>query len=166
MLNTKVRNKSEYPGSYIADECKILGDVNIGKETTVFWYAVIRGDNGPIDIGDRTNVQEGCIIHVEPESQVKIGGDVTVGHGAVLHGCTVGDRSLIGMGSVVLEGVKIGNDCLIGAGSLVTANTVIPDGSLAFGNPAKVIRPLREGELASLIESAKGYVEKGKKYFG
>ena len=166
MINTNVLTKADFPKSYIADECKILGDVSIGSETTVFWYAVIRGDNGPVEIGDRTNVQEGCIIHVEPGSQVKIGNEVTVGHGAILHGCTIGDRSLIGMGSVVLEGAKIGSNCLIGAGSLVTANTVIPDGSLAFGNPAKVIRPLREGELASLLDSANGYVEKGKAYFG
>ncbi len=166
MINTKILKRSDFPESYIAEDSKIIGDVKIGAETTVFWYAVIRGDNGPVEIGDRTNVQEGCIIHVEPGSHVTIGNEVTVGHGAILHGCTIGDRSLIGMGSVVLEGAKIGSNCLIGAGSLVTANTVIPDGSLAFGNPAKVIRPLREGELASLIDSANGYVEKGKKYFG
>ena len=166
MINTKIWKRSDFPGSYIAEESKIIGNISIGSETTVFWYAVIRGDNGPVEIGDRTNVQEGCIIHVEPNSQVKIGNEVTVGHGAILHGCTIGDRSLIGMGSVVLEGARIGSNCLIGAGSLVTANTVIPDGSLAFGNPAKVIRPLREGELASLIDSANGYVEKGKAYFG
>ena len=166
MINTKILKRSDFPESYIAEDSKIIGDVKIGAETTVFWYAVIRGDNGPVEIGDRTNVQEGCIIHVEPKSQVKIGNEVTVGHGAILHGCTIGDRSLIGMGSVVLEGAKIGSNCLVGAGSLVTANTVIPDGSLAFGNPTKVIRPLREGELASLIDSANGYVEKGKAYFG
>ena len=166
MINTKILKRSDFPESYIAEDSKIIGDVKIGAETTVFWYAVIRGDNGPVEIGDRTNVQEGCIIHVEPKSQVKIGNEVTIGHGAILHGCTIGDRSLIGMGSVVLEGAKIGSNCLVGAGSLVTANTVIPDGSLAFGNPAKVIRPLREGELASLIDSANGYVEKGKAYFG
>ena len=166
MINTKILKRLDFPESYIAEDSKIIGDVKIGAETTVFWYAVIRGDNGPVEIGDRTNVQESCIIHVEPKSQVKIGNEVTVGHGAILHGCTIGDRSLIGMGSVVLEGARIGSNCLIGAGSLVTANTVIPDGSLAFGNPAKVIRPLREGELASLIDSANGYVEKGKAYFG
>ena len=166
MLNTKIWSGSDFPECYIADECKIIGDVKIGAETTVFWYAVIRGDNSPVEIGARSNIQENCIIHVEPNSHVKIGDEVTVGHGAILHGCSIGDRSLIGMGSTVLEGAQIGKDCLIGAGSLVTPNTVIPDGSLAFGNPCKVIRPIRDGEKTMIMESSKSYMEKGQRYFG
>ena len=133
-------------GARIAKQSVILGDVTIGRDSCVLYYAVIRGDDAPVVIGEETNIQENCTIHVSHNMPVHIGNNVTVGHNAVIHGCTIGDRTLIGMGAVVLDGARIGRDCIIGAGSLVTQGTVIPDGMLAFGSPAKVIRPLTDAE--------------------
>ena len=120
----------------------ILGNVTIGRDSCVLYYAVIRGDDAPVVIGEETNIQENCTIHVSHNMPVHIGNNVTVGHNAVIHGCTIGDRTLIGMGAVILDGAKIGNDCIIGAGSLVTKNTAIPDGSLVMGSPARIKRNL------------------------
>ena len=125
-------------GARIAKQSVILGNVTIGRDSCVLYYAVLRGDDAPIVIGEETNIQENCTIHVSHNMPVHIGNNVTVGHNAVLHGCTIGDRTLIGMGSVILDGARIGNDCIIGAGSLVTKNTVIPDGSLVMGSPARI----------------------------
>lgn len=119
----------------IAKQSVITGDVMIGRDSCVLYFAVIRGDEAPVVIGEESNIQENCTVHVSHNKPVHIGNNVTVGHNAVIHGCTIGDRSLIGMGAVVLDGAKIGNDCIIGAGSLVTKNTVIPDGSLVMGSP-------------------------------
>ena len=126
----------------IARQSVVIGDVTIGRDSCVLHYAVIRGDDAPIVIGEESNVQENCTIHVSRNMPVHIGNNVTVGHNAVLHGCMIGDRTLIGMGAVVLDGARIGKDCIIGAGSLVTKNTVIPDGSLVMGSPAKIKRNL------------------------
>ena len=149
--------------AHIAEESVIVGDVIVGDESTVLYYAVLRGDNGPIRIGQRTNIQEHCILHTDPGHQVLIGNDVTVGHGCILHGCQIDDGAMIGMGSIIMNGAKIGRDCLIGAGSLVTENTEIPDGYLAFGRPAKPVKPLNEKQLLMLKNSAAAYVETGKK---
>ncbi len=149
--------------AYIAEESVIVGDVTIGDESTVLYYAVLRGDNGPIRIGQRTNIQEHCILHTDPGHQLLIGNDVTVGHGCILHGCQIDDETMIGMGTIVMNGAKIGKHCLIGAGSLVTENTHIPDGFLAFGRPAKPVKPLNEKQLLMLKNSAAAYVETGKK---
>ena len=130
----------------IAKQSVVIGDVTIGRDSCVLHYAVIRGDDAPVVIGEESNIQENCTIHVNHNMPVHIGNNVTVGHNAVLHGCVIGDRTLIGMGAVVLDGARIGRDCIIGAGSLVTQGTVIPDGMLAFGSPAKVIRPLTDAE--------------------
>lgn len=126
-------------GARIAKQSVILGNVTIGRDSCVLYYAVIRGDDAPVVIGEETNIQENCTIHVSHNMPVHIGNNVTVGHNAVIHGCTIGDRTLIGMGAVILDGAKIGNDCIIGAGSLVTKNAVIPDGSLVMGSPARFI---------------------------
>ena len=119
-----------------------LGDVTIGADSSVFYYAVVRGDEASITIGRRRNIQDNSTVHVDYGFPTVIGDDVTVGHNYVIHGCTIGDASLIGMGSTILNGAKIGKHCLIGAGSLVTQNTVIPDGMLVIGSPAKVKKDL------------------------
>ena len=138
----------------IARQSVVIGDVTIGRDSCVLHYAVIRGDDAPIVIGEESNVQENCTIHVSRNMPVHIGNNVTVGHNAVLHGCMIGDRTLIGMGAVVLDGARIGKDCIIGAGSLVTKNTVIPDGSLVMGSPAKIKRNLTwEEKLGNLEKS-------------
>ena len=124
--------------AHIASQSVILGDVTIGADSSVFYYAVVRGDEASITIGRRSNIQDNSTVHVDYGFPTVIGDDVTVGHNCVIHGCTIGDASLIGMGSTILNGAKIGKHCLIGAGSLVTQNTVIPDGMLAMGSPAKV----------------------------
>lgn len=149
----------------IAKESVIVGDVTIGPDSSVFYFAALRGDESSITIGTRTNIQENCTVHVDSEYPVSIGNNVTVGHNCVIHGCTIDDNTLIGMGSVILNGAKIGKNCLIGAGSLVTQNAVIPDGMLILGSPAKVKRALTPEELASLTESADTYVELATKLF-
>ena len=140
----------------IARQSVVIGDVTIGRDSCVLHYAVIRGDDAPIVIGEESNVQENCTIHVSRNMPVHIGNNVTVGHNAVLHGCMIGDRTLIG--AVVLDGARIGKDCIIGAGSLVTKNTVIPDGSLVMGSPAKIKRNLTWEEKLGNLENSKEYV--------
>ena len=140
--------------AHIASQSVILGDVTIGADSSVFYYAVVRGDEASITIGRRSNIQDNSTVHVDYGFPTVIGDDVTVGHNCVIHGCTIGDASLIGMGSTILNGAKIGKHCLIGAGSLVTQNTVIPDGMLVIGSPAKVKRPLTEEEIQSIYKNA------------
>lgn len=154
------------PTAHIADESVMAGEVTIGSDSSVFYYSALRGDMSPITIQNCTNIQENCVLHVDSEHPVYIGNGVTIGHGCIIHGCEIGDNSLVGMGSTVMTGVKIGRNCLIGAGSLVTQNTVIPDGMLAFGSPAKVIRPLTEQELAKIYKSRDTYIELSRNLFG
>ena len=142
----------------IAKQSVIIGDVTIGGDSCVLYYSVLRGDEAPIVIGEETNIQENCTVHVSRNMPVRIGNNVTVGHNAVIHSCTIGDRTLIGMGAVILDGVQIGNDCIIGAGSLVTKNTIIPDGSLVIGSPAKIKRNLTWEEKLGNLENSKEYV--------
>ena len=133
--------------AHIASQSVILGDVTIGADSSVFYYAVVRGDESSITIGKRSNIQDNSTVHVDYGFP-----------NCVIHGCTIGDASLIGMGSTILNGAKIGKHCLIGAGSLVTQNTVIPDGMLVIGSPAKVKRPLTEEEIQSIYKNAADYV--------
>ncbi len=151
------------PSVFLAEGSRITGNVELGRESSVWYNSVIRGDDDRICIGDETNIQDGCILHVDPGYPLLIGNGVTVGHGAILHGCTIGDNTLIGMGSIVLNGAVIGRNCIIGAGSLVTQGKVIPDGSMVYGNPAKIVRSLSEEEIASNRESAEDYLEKTRK---
>ena len=157
MVNYKNVKISE--DARIAKQSVIIGDVTIGRDSCVLYYTVIRGDEAPIVIGEETNIQENCTVHVSHNKPVSIGNNVTIGHNAVIHGCTIGDRSLIGMGAVILDGAKIGNDCIIGAGSLVTKNTVIPDGSLVLGSPAKIKRNLTWEEKLGNLENSREYVK-------
>ena len=151
--------------TFIEDTAVVVGDVVIDRESSVWFNSVIRGDVHYIRIGHRTNVQDLSLLHVTHNTHpLVIGDDVTVGHHVILHGCTIGNRVLIGMGSVVMDGAVIEDDCIIGAGSLVTEDTVIPSYSLALGSPARVKRSLKEKELAWIKESANNYVRYAKQY--
>lgn len=143
----------------IVDSAQVIGDVVIGEESSVWFNAVIRGDVNHIRIGKRTNIQDGSVLHVTRKKHpLVIGDEVTVGHGVILHACTIGSRCLIGMGAIVMDASEVGDDCIVGAGSLVTPNTQIPPRSLALGSPARVMRSLTEEELRTVRESAANYV--------
>lgn len=139
---------------YVAPGAVVTGDVELGENVNIWYGAVLRGDSGAITVGESTNIQEHCILH----EKTQVGAYCTVGHRAVLHGCTVGEETLIGMGAIVLNGAKIGSRCMVGAGSLVTGKMDAPEGSLILGSPAKVVRPLTEEEMAMLKRDALQYV--------
>ncbi len=146
-----------HPSAFVAPGAVVRGEVHLAENSSVFYNAVLRGDRAPISIGEGTNIQDNCVVHVEYDLPVTVGKNVTVGHGAILHGCTIGDETLIGMGAIVLNGAQIGKSCLIGAGALVTQNAVIPDGCMAVGSPARVKRPLTPEEMDGLRQSAADY---------
>jgi carbonic anhydrase/acetyltransferase-like protein (isoleucine patch superfamily) len=144
--------------SFVAAGARIIGDVRLGPQASVWYNAVLRADGAGISIGARSNLQDNVSVHVDRGSPVRIGEDVSVGHNAVIHGCTIGDGSLIGMGSVILNGAVIGAGCLIAGGAVVLENAVVPDGSLVAGVPAKVRRTLTEEERAGLLRNAAAYL--------
>ena len=143
---------------YIADTARVVGDVVLGRNVNIWYGAVIRGDMGPITIGQDSNVQDNAVIHCDPGKPMTIGKGVSIAHSAIVHGVEVGDGSLIGMGAVLLRGSKIGKDCLIAAGSVVAPGKRIPDGMLVMGTPAKVVRPLNEKETRQMREGCEQYV--------
>lgn len=143
---------------YRAENATIVGDVQLGEDANIWYGAVLRGDSGSIIIGNGSNIQDLCVIH----EHTIIGNHCTVGHGAIVHGCTVGDNSTIGMGAIVLTGAKIGRNCMVGAGALVTGKTVAPDGSLLLGCPAKVVRQLSAQEIADMADNAQHYIRLSK----
>jgi len=145
---------------YVAPGAQIIGSVELGADCSVWFNAVIRGDNDQITIGSGSNIQDGCVLHVDAGFPMRIGRNVTVGHKVMLHGCTIGDGSLIGMNAVVLNGAKIGQNCLVGANALVTEGTEIPDGSLFLGSPGKVVKSLDENAIAQLGNAARHYQDK------
>ncbi|MFC0409709.1 gamma carbonic anhydrase family protein [Roseomonas elaeocarpi] len=151
---------------WIAPDAQVIGQVELGEDTSLWFGAVLRGDNARITIGARSNIQDGAVLHVDPGFPLMIGEDVTVGHRAILHGCTVGDGSLIGMGATVLNGARIGRGCLVGAGALVTENKHFPDGALILGSPARVARMLDEAAVARLRDSAARYVSNWRRFAG
>jgi gamma-carbonic anhydrase len=151
--------------AYIDPAAVIIGDVAIGEESSVWPMTVVRGDVHYIRIGNRTNVQDGCVLHVmKDQYPLVLADEVTVGHSVTLHGCTIESRVLVGMGCVILNGAVIGTNCIIAAGSLITERTVIPAGSIVMGSPGKVKRALSAGELASIGEYAERYVRYGRIY--
>ncbi|RUU54400.1 gamma carbonic anhydrase family protein [Mesorhizobium sp. M2C.T.Ca.TU.002.02.1.1] len=150
--------------NWIAPDATLIGNIRIGRNVGFWFGVVIRGDGEPITIGADTNVQEHTIMHTDPGFPLTIGKGCTIGHRALLHGCTVGDNSLIGMGAVVLNGARIGNNSLVGAGALVTENKVFPDNSLIVGSPAKVIRTLDEAAVERLRVSAAHYVANAERF--
>ncbi|MGO2998242.1 MAG: gamma carbonic anhydrase family protein [Moraxellaceae bacterium] len=149
---------------WVADSAQVIGDVYLGHQANVWFGAVIRGDNDRIHIGDYSNVQENSVIHTDAGIKVTIGDYVTIGHLAMLHGCEIGDNSLVGIGAVVLNNVKIGKNCLIGAKALITEGQVIPDNSLVMGAPAKVVKTLTDEQVAMLKMSALHYAERCQKF--
>ena len=149
---------------FIADGAKVVGNVEISENCSVWFNAVIRADSDKVKIGENSNVQDNAVIHTSEGFGVQIGDNVTIGHGAIVHGCTIEDNVMIGMGAIVLNGAKIGKNSIIGAGTLVTQGKIIPAGSLAFGNPAKVVRQLTEEEICSITDNANSYVEEAKEY--
>ena len=146
------------PTARIARGAVLVGDISLGEKCSVWYNAVARADNAPIQIGARSNIQDCCVLHVDEGHPIRIGDGVTVGHGAILHGCTIDDNSLVGMGAVVLNGAHIGKNCIIGASALVTQGMQIPDGSLVMGVPARVCRPLSEAEIESNRRAAEEYI--------
>ena len=149
---------------FIADRAAVIGDVILENNASVWFNAVIRGDNEPIVIGENSNVQDGAVLHTDPGAPLTIGKYVTVGHMAVLHGCTVGDGTLIGIKAAVLNHAAIGKNCLIGANALITEGKIIPDNSLVLGSPGKVVRTLTAEEIAQIKANAEHYVENFKRY--
>ena len=150
--------------NWIAPDATLIGDVRVGRNAGFWFGTVIRGDNEPIVIGADTNVQEHTVMHTDPGFPLTIGEGCTIGHRALLHGCTIGDNSLIGMGAIVLNGAKIGKNSLVGAGALVTEGKEFPDNSLIVGSPAKAIRVLDDAAVARLRGSAAHYVANGKRF--
>lgn len=151
--------------AFVAPSADVIGEVEIGELSSIWFQVVIRGDVNQIKIGKRTNIQDHSMLHITRGwSPLIIGDDVTVGHRAMLHGCKIGNRVLVGMGAIILDEAVIGDDCVIGAGAVITKNTVVPAGSLVMGMPAKVARPLKPEELAFLPVSADNYVKDSREY--
>lgn len=144
----------------ICEGARVAGDVTLAKGVNIWYNAVLRGDEGAITVGENTNIQDGAVLHEETH----VGAGCTIGHSAIVHGCTVGDNVLIGMGTVVLNGAKIGDNCIVGAGALVTGKMDAPAGSMILGSPAKVVRPLTEEEIEGNRQSALGYLHAAELY--
>ncbi len=149
---------------FVAPDANVIGRVRLGEDVSVWFGAVLRGDNEWIEIGARSNIQDLCVMHTDMGFPLTIGADVTVGHRVILHSCTVGEGSLIGMGATLLNGAKIGKFCLVGANALVTENKEFPDYSLIVGSPAKVVRTFDSSVAEKLLGSARGYVQNGRRY--
>ena len=161
LKDKKPKNSGE---NWVAPNATVIGDVTLEKNTSIWFNAVLRGDIENIHIGEGSNVQDGSILHTDPGCPLKIGKDVTIGHMAMLHGCEIGDGSLIGIGSVVLNGAKIGKNCIIGAKALVTEGMEIPDGSMVLGMPGKIKKTLSDDEQKLVSLGAHHYIENYKKY--
>ncbi len=151
-------------GSWIAESAQVIGDVRLGENSSVWPGVVIRADNETVVIGTGTNIQDNAVLHSDPGSPLTLGNRVTVGHQAMLHGCSVGDGSLVGIGAIVLNGARIGRNCLVGAGALVTEGKVFEDGQLIVGSPAKAIRALTEEQIAGLDQSAGHYMANARRF--
>lgn len=158
------RKVQQQDGVFVAPGSHIIGSVTLGKNASVWFNAVLRGDCDEIIVGEDSNIQDGSVLHTDENVPLIIGKGVTVGHKVMLHGCEIGDYSLIGINAVVLNGAKIGRYCLIGANSLVTENMQIPEGSVVMGSPAKVVKTLTDGQKKQLEGSAKHYVENAQRY--
>ena len=150
--------------NWSAPNASIIGDVTLEKNTSIWFNATLRGDVENIYVGEGSNIQDGSVLHTDPGYPLKIGKDVTIGHLVMLHGCIVGDNSLIGIGAVILNGAKIGKNCIIGANALVTENKKIPDNSLVIGAPGKIVRQVTDEEIKLITENAIHYQENWKKY--
>jgi carbonic anhydrase/acetyltransferase-like protein (isoleucine patch superfamily) len=161
IVTPELPNDDEY---WIAPSASVMGRVILKKNASVWWNATLRGDNDPITVGENSNVQDGSVLHTDTGSPLVIGANVTVGHMVMLHGCTIGDNSLVGIGSIILNGAKIGKNCLIGANCLITEGKEIPDNSLVMGAPGKVVREISPEQAMMLAGGAAHYVENWKRY--
>ena len=161
LKDKKVKNSGE---NWSASNASIIGDVTLEKNTSIWFNVTLRGDVENIYVGEGSNIQDGSVLHTDPGYPLKIGKDVTIGHLVMLHGCTIGDNSLIGIGAIILNGAKIGKNCIIGANTLVTENKEIPDNSLVIGSPGKIERKVSGDETKSITENAIHYQENWKKY--
>jgi carbonic anhydrase/acetyltransferase-like protein (isoleucine patch superfamily) len=157
----KVITRGDY---WIAPGCQIIGSVILENDASIWFNCVVRGDQEPITIGEGSQLQDGCVAHADPGFPLTLGKGVSVGHMSMIHGCTIGDGTLIGIKSVILNGAKIGKNCVIGANSLITENKVIPDGSMVMGSPGRVVRELRPEEITFFNGIAKHYAERAKRY--
>ena len=153
-----------HESSWVAPDAAVIGKVRLDEGASVWFGAILRGDNELIHVGEGSNVQDGTVLHADKGFPLHIGRHVTVGHKAMLHGCTIGDESLIGIGAVVLNGAKIGKHCLVGAGALVTEGKEFPDGSMILGSPAKVVRQLTEAQIEGLRRSAQHYRDNAQRF--
>lgn len=153
-----------HPKAWVADSAQVMGRVRLHENASVWFGTVIRGDTETIEVGEGSNIQDGSVMHADVGFPLTVGKHVTVGHMVMLHGCTIGDESLIGIGAVVLNGAKIGKNCLVGAGSLVTEGKEFPDGSMIMGTPAKVVRQLSPEQIEGLRNSAKHYIANAQRY--
>lgn len=151
-----------HESAVIAPGAVVLGDVAVGEDSSIWYHATVRGERDSIQIGRSSNIQDNCVVHVDEGFPVRIGDQVTVGHGAIIHGCTIEDNTLIGMGAILLNGCHIGQNCIIGAGALITQNTVIPDNSLVLGNPGKVKREVTPREIEEIKKNALHYAKEAK----
>ena len=149
---------------WVAPDANVIGNVRLGAGANIWFGATLRGDNERIDVGARSNIQEGCILHTDMGYPLTIGEDCTIGHNAILHGCTIAEGSLIGLGAVVLNGAKIGRNCLVGAGALVTEGKEFPDGSMILGSPAKAVKQLSSEQIEGLRNSARHYVANARRF--
>ncbi len=150
--------------AFIAKSADVVGKVTLGNYISIWFQTVIRGDVDTITIGDRTNIQDGTVVHVAPGYPTIIGNGVSIGHNAIIHGCEIGDNVLIGMGAIILNGAKIGDNSIVGAGSLVTQGKIYPPNSMILGSPAKRIRDLNEDEVQSIRDNAEEYLDTMKRY--
>jgi len=158
------RQVSVADSCYVADSAILIGSIVLEERSSVWFHAVLRGDSDVITVGTESNIQDGAVLHTDPGIRLTLGRGVTVGHKATLHGCQVGDYSLIGIGSVILNGARIGNHCIVGANALIPEGRTIPDRSLVLGTPGRVIRSLTDGDIQALQQSAAGYVDKSRRY--
>lgn len=163
-LGTRVPNLPAADRYWIAPDANVIGSVTLGDDVGIWFGATLRGDNEPMTVGRRTNIQEGVMVHSDPGFPTTIGEDCTIGHHAIIHGCTIGDNTLIGMGATILNGAKIGKNCLVGANALVTEGKEFPDNSLIVGSPARVVRTLDEKAAEGIRKSAEKYVANWKRF--
>lgn len=160
-----MQKQDEYQkAAFVASDADLIGDVVLEEDSSIWFHAVLRGDHDRIYIGRGSNIQDGCILHADEGFPVEVGADVTVGHGAIVHGCKIGDGTLVGMGAIILNGAQIGRNCVIGAGTLVTQGTVVPDNMLVIGSPGKVKREVTETEIRENLKNTMDYVKLGREY--